>query len=169
MTVRFSVMKEIERVRAYLKDRDPALHIIELDSDTSTAYLAAQALGTEVGQIAKSILFKSKTGDYFMVVSAGDVKIDNRAIKELAGSRVKMASAEEVNEITGFNIGGVCPFAMKTEVPVYLDESLQRYDVVYAAAGSANTALPITYAQLAQITGGSLVNLGVNPHQDEEK
>ncbi|MDD2586194.1 MAG: YbaK/EbsC family protein [Syntrophomonadaceae bacterium] len=162
-------MKEIERVRDYLKNRDPSLRIIELDSDTSTAYLAAQALGTEVGQIAKSILFKSKTGDYFMVVSAGDVKINNRAIKELAGSRVKMASAEEVNEITGFNIGGVCPFAMETEVPVYLDESLQRYDVVYAAAGSSNTALPITYAQLVQITGGSLVNVGVNPHQDEEK
>ncbi len=148
-------MNEIARVRAYLQERNPELNIIELEEDTSTAFLAAQALGTEVGQIAKSILFKITEGKYFMVVAAGDIRIDNKALKNLIGARARMANAEEVLDITGFNIGGVCPFAMKVEIPVYLDESLLRYDVVYAAAGTGNTALPITYQQLLDITGGT--------------
>ncbi|MBC7075973.1 MAG: YbaK/EbsC family protein [Syntrophomonadaceae bacterium] len=147
-------MKEIERVRDYLKEKNPALQIIELDEDTSTAYLAAGALGTETGQIAKSILFKSKHNGYLMVVSAGDVRIDSKAVKNLVGSRVRMANAEEVKEITGFDIGGVCPFALKNNIPVFLDESLKRYDIVYTAAGTANTALPITFEELRKITNG---------------
>lgn len=147
-------MQEIEKVRNYLQERNPQLHIIVLDDDTSTAHLAAQALGTEVGQIAKSILFKTKKERYLMVVSAGDVRLDSKAIKEAIGERVRMANPEEVREVTGFNIGGVCPFALRQEVPVYLDESLKRYEIVYAAAGTANTALPISYNELMQITGG---------------
>lgn len=154
-------MNEIERVRAYLKEKNPELNIIVLQEDTSTAFLAAQALGTEVGQIAKSILFKLNQEDFFMVVSAGDVKIDNKAIKNLVGSRARMANGEEVREITGFNIGGVCPFAMKIQVPVYLDESLKRYDVVYAAAGTGNTALPISYDELLRITQGQPCRVSV--------
>ncbi len=147
-------MDKIEKVRAFLNSRNPELKIIVLEEDTSTSYLAAQALGTEVGQIAKSILFKTKSEDYLLIVSAGDVKIDNKAVKELIGSRVRMANAEEVEQVTGFSIGGVCPFALKQEVPVFLDESLRRYDVVYAAAGTGNTALPISFEELCRITGG---------------
>lgn len=147
-------MTEIERVRNYLQDKNPRLRIIELEENTSTAPLAAQALGLEVGQIAKSILFKTKNEEYLMVVSAGDVKLDSKAIKELVGQRVRMANADEVFEITGFQVGGVCPFALKQQVPIYLDESLLRYDLVYAAAGTANTALPISFQELAEITGG---------------
>jgi prolyl-tRNA editing enzyme YbaK/EbsC (Cys-tRNA(Pro) deacylase) len=145
---------KIEKVRTFLNSRNPELKIIVLEEDTSTSYLAAQALGTEVGQIAKSILFKTKNDDYLLIVSAGDVKIDNKAVKELVGSRVRMANAEEVEQVTGFSIGGVCPFALKQEVPVFLDESLRRYDVVYAAAGTSNTALPISFEELCRITGG---------------
>ncbi|HPF44561.1 MAG TPA: YbaK/EbsC family protein [Syntrophomonadaceae bacterium] len=147
-------MDKIEKVRTFLNSRNPELKIIVLEEDTSTSYLAAQALGTEVGQIAKSILFKTKNDDYLLIVSAGDVKIDNKAVKELVGSRVRMANAEEVEQVTGFSIGGVCPFALKQEVPVFLDESLRRYDVVYAAAGTSNTALPISFEELCRITGG---------------
>lgn len=146
-------MQEIERVRDYLQQRNPRLQIIELDDDTSTAPLAAAALGKEVGQIAKSILFKGKN-DFFMIVAAGDIRIDNKAVKDLAGSRVRMANADEVLAITGFPVGGVCPFALNEPVTVYLDESLKRYDVVYAAAGAGNTALPITYDELYEITHG---------------
>ena len=152
-------MKAIERVRAFLKERNPHLKIIEFDADTSTAYLAAQALGTEVGQIAKSILLKTRGNQYFMVVAAGDTRIDNRAVKNLVGSRARMASGEEVLEVTGFHIGGVCPFALRQAIPVYLDESLKRYDVVYAAAGTGNTALPITYQEIRDITNGSPCNV----------
>ncbi len=89
-----------------------------------------------------------------MVVSAGDVRMDSKAIKEETGAKVRMATPEEVLEVTGFNIGGVCPFALRQEVPIYLDESLKRYDIVYAAAGTAYTALPISYEDLKQITNG---------------
>jgi prolyl-tRNA editing enzyme YbaK/EbsC (Cys-tRNA(Pro) deacylase) len=152
-------MNAIERVRDFLRERNPDLKIIEFDADTSTAHLAAQALGTEVGQIAKSILFKTRDNQYFMVVAAGDARIDNRAIKNLVGSRARMASGEEVLEVTGFRIGGVCPFALKQDIPVYLDKSLKRYDVVYAAAGTGNTALPITYQEICNITKGSPCNV----------
>lgn len=147
-------MDKIEKVRKYLKSRNPELKIIVLEDDTSTSFLAAQALGTEVGQIAKSILFKTKDENFMMIVSAGDARIDNKAVKELTGSRVRMANAEEVEQVTGFSIGGVCPFALQQEVPIFLDESLKRYDVVYAAAGTANTALPISFEELCRITGG---------------
>jgi Cys-tRNA(Pro) deacylase len=147
-------MQEMERVREYLRERNPQLNIIVLEDSTSTAPLAAQALGTEVGQIAKSILFKTKKESYLMVVSAGDVRLDSKAIKEEIGEKVRMANAEEVLQVTGFNIGGVCPFALRQEVPVYLDESLKRYEIVYAAAGTAHTALPISYEELMRITSG---------------
>jgi Cys-tRNA(Pro) deacylase len=147
-------MKEIDRVRSYLQGKNPRLQIIELEQNTSTATLAAQALGLEVGQIAKSIVFKTKKDEYLMVVSAGDVKLDSKAIKETVGQRVRMANPDEVLRVTGFSIGGVCPFALATELPVYLDESLLRYDLVYAAAGTANTALPISFQELLDITGG---------------
>jgi len=148
------VMNEIERVRVYLQEKNPQLEIIVLEDNTSTAALAAQALGTEVGQIAKSILFKTKSENYFMVVSAGDVRMDSKAMKEELGEKVRMANADEVLAMTGFNVGGVCPFALHQELPIYLDESLKRYDVVYAAAGTAHTALPISYEELLNITAG---------------
>ena len=152
-------MSPLEIVRSYLQEREPSLNIIELDSTTATAPLAAAALGTSVGSIAKSILFKGKDDRYLMIVSAGDVRLESKAIKELAGCRVRMATADEVTAITGFSIGGVCPFALKPgQVEVFLDASLKDYDIVYAAAGSANSALPITYEQLQRVTGGQPCN-----------
>lgn len=147
-------MDKIERVRNYLGSKNPELQVIFLKDDISTSFLAAQALGTEVGQIAKSILFKTRDEKFLMIVSAGDVKIDNKAVKDLAGSRVKMANAEEVEKITGFNIGGVCPFALEEDIPIYLDESLKRYEIVYTAAGTSYTALPIGFEELCRVTGG---------------
>lgn len=154
-------MRDIERVQAYLQQRMPHLQVIEFQQDTSTSALAAAALGTEVGQIAKSMLFKAKTGQYFLVVSAGDVRMDTKALRDLIGSKVRMANAEEVVEITGFPVGGVCPFDLRVEVPIYLDDSLKRYDVVYTAAGTPNSALPITYEELMEITGGRPCNVSI--------
>lgn len=156
-------MRDIDRVRAYVQQRMPHLDVIEFQQDTSTAPLAAAALGTEVGQIAKSMLFKAKTGQFFMVVAAGDVRMDPKALKELLGSRVRMADASEVFEVTGFPVGGVCPFDLKSAVPVYLDESLKRYPVVYAAAGTPNSALPIRYDELMSITGGQACMVSLAP------
>jgi prolyl-tRNA editing enzyme YbaK/EbsC (Cys-tRNA(Pro) deacylase) len=149
-------VRDIERVQAYVQQRMPHLQVIEFQQDTSTSALAAAALGTEVGQIAKSMLFKAKTGQYFLVVSAGDVRMDTKALRDLIGSKVRMANAEEVVEITGFPVGGVCPFDLRVEVPIYLDDSLKRYDVVYTAAGTPNSALPITYEAVNTIIDGFL-------------
>lgn len=147
-------MSPIERVRAFFNEKQSDLVIIEMNEDTSTAQLAARALGTEVGQIAKSILFKTRQGAYVMVISAGDVRVDTRSMKELIGSKVRMASSDEVEEMTGYTIGGVCPFALPGPITVYLDESLKRFEVTYAAAGTSNTAVPATFAQLLEVTGG---------------
>lgn len=147
-------MDPIKRVENFLHEYDPELEVIVLEENTATAPLAARALGTEVGQIAKSILFKTKKDEYLMVVSAGDVRLDSKRIKEAVGQRVRMARAEEVEEVTGYKPGGVCPFDLSEEIDVYLDDSLKKYGLVYAAAGTANTALPIAYEQLREITGG---------------
>lgn len=156
-------MRDIDRVQAYIHQRMPHLNVIEFEQDTSTSALAAAALGTEVGQIAKSMLFKAKTGNYFMVVAAGDVRMDPKALRDLLGSRVRMANSDEVLEITGFPVGGVCPFDLKVDVPIYLDVSLKRYPVVYAAAGTPNSALPIKYSELLNITGGKACQVSVLP------
>ena len=154
-------MRDIHRVQAWLQQRKPHLKVIEFQQDTSTSALAAAALGIEVGQIAKSMLFKAKTGEYHLVVSAGDVRLDTKALRDLVGSRVRMANSEEVLEVTGFPVGGVCPFDLKVDLPIYLDESLKRYEVVYAAAGTSNSALPITYAELMEITDGKPCDVSI--------
>jgi len=144
----------VERVQKYLEQFNPGLRVIEFNVDTSTSELAAKALGVEVGQIAKSMVYKSKTG-FLMIVAAGDVRLDAKLIKELAGSRVRMATPDETLEVTSHPVGGVCPFDLSAPIPIYLDESLKRFDVVYAAAGTANSALPISYEELMEITKGS--------------
>lgn len=144
----------VERVQEYLEQFNPGLRVIEFEVDTSTSELAARALGVEVGQIAKSMVYKSKTG-FLMIVAAGDVRLDAKLIKELAGSRVRMATPDETLAVTSHPVGGVCPFDLSSPIPIYLDDSLKRFDVVYAAAGTANSALPISYSELMEITGGS--------------
>lgn len=147
----------INRVRDYLKGFDPSLDPIEFKEATSTVEEAAQAVGVEPAQIAKTILFKA--GDqYGLFVMAGDVRIKQRVVKSLLGGKPKMASPEEVEEVTGYRVGGVCPFALAREVPIFLDESMQRFDVVYTAAGTPRSALPITFEKLQEITSGTVVN-----------
>jgi len=143
-----------ERVQNYIQGIIPGIEVIVLKENTSTSELAAQALGLEVGQIAKSILYKSKD-DYLMVVAAGDVRLDGKLVKQLAGSRVRMANAEEVMAVTGYPPGGVCPFALPTVFPIYADASLQRFEVVYAAAGSPHSAVPVTFDELMALTGAN--------------
>lgn len=96
-----------------------------------------------------------------MVVAAGDVRLDGKLVKQLAGSRVRMANAEEVMEATGYPPGGVCPFALPRVFPVYADASLQRFDVVYAAAGSPHSAVPVTFEELIALTGAIPCNVAL--------
>ncbi|HHT01178.1 MAG TPA: YbaK/EbsC family protein [Firmicutes bacterium] len=151
-------MDPLKRVRDYLQ-RNGNFPIILFDTDTSTAPLAAAALGVEVGQIAKSIVFVGKKGSQALVVTCGDQRVDSKKLRQLTGEKMRLANPEETLSITGFPPGGVCPFALPEELPVLVDASLSRYPVVYAAAGTANSAVPISAEQLIRLTGGQVVDL----------
>ena len=123
------------------------------EGSTPTAGTAAARIGVEVGQIAKSLLFRGASGRLVMVVCAGDRKVSSGAAKRLAGEKLSMANAEETERATGFRPGGVCPFGLEG-VDIYIDESLRDWAVVYPAAGNDATGVPTTYGQLLEITGG---------------
>lgn len=148
----------VERVRAFVQAFDPSLDPVEYPETTGTAPEAARTLGVELGQIAKSILFRC--GDrYGLFVLAGDVRMDQKKVKQLlGGGKVRVATPAEAEEVTGFSVGGVCPFALKTAIPVFLDRSMQRFDRIYAAAGTSRAVLPLTFAQLQAITGGTVID-----------
>ena len=123
-------MDKLQRVQNYVDEFGLGLKVIEQEGDTSTVQKAAETLGLEVGQIAKSLLFRLNDEKYIMIVSAGDVKIDSKKFKKIFSERPNLAKPKEVEEITGYPIGGVCPFAMEKPIDVYLDTSLKRFDVV---------------------------------------
>jgi len=121
---------------------------------TPTSILAAQKIGCKVGQIAKSILVKTKAGKYFLIVCAGDLRIDNKKLKDLIGAKARMATAEETEQQTGFKPGGVCPFGI-SRTEIYIDRSLKQYDTIYPAAGTDASGVPITFIQLLSIVDGT--------------
>ncbi|HET6451184.1 MAG TPA: YbaK/EbsC family protein [Spirochaetia bacterium] len=123
---------------------------------TATSVLAAQQLGVTVGQIAKSLLFVGKDGRYFMVVCPGDKRLSNGKLKAVTGVKSRMASAEEALQVTGFGPGGVCPFGVDSRVSLFIDQSLSQYSTIYPAAGTDSSGVPMTFAQLVAITGGTV-------------
>lgn len=129
------------------------------EGSTPTAETAAAKIGVEVGQIAKSLLFKGcSSGKAVLVVCAGDRKLSSGKLKKLCGEKMSMTDSEETFALTGFRPGGVCPFGV-TEIPVYLDDSLKAWDRIFPAAGNNSTGVPTTYAQLLAITGAGTCDL----------
>jgi prolyl-tRNA editing enzyme YbaK/EbsC (Cys-tRNA(Pro) deacylase) len=128
---------------------------------TPTVASAARRIGVEEGQIAKSLLFRDKAGRFHLMVCAGDAKVSSGKLKRLVGSNTSMANHEETFAVTGFRPGGVCPFGVT--VPVYIDESLKRFDTVYPAAGNDATGVPTTFGQLLAITGGQACDVCTLP------
>jgi Cys-tRNA(Pro) deacylase len=146
-------MTPLERVEAFLKDH-PDLSVRLFDVSTHTSDLAAQALGVEVGQIAKSLVFNAG-GTLVLVVTSGDQRVNTKKLaKALGVGKVRFADADTVLDETGFPVGGVSPVGLLKQLPIYLDTSLQRFTMVYAAAGTANSALPVTPERLRDITSG---------------
>ena len=138
------------------------LQVITFAVDTSTSELAAKALNVAVGQIAKSLCFLGD-GEPFLVVSVGDKKMDSKKLaKALNKKKIKFADAQKVFDCTGFLPGGVCPFALQEDIPIYLDQSLWQYEVVYAAAGTSDTAVPIKPQYLLEITKGQLIDATID-------
>jgi prolyl-tRNA editing enzyme YbaK/EbsC (Cys-tRNA(Pro) deacylase) len=139
----------LEQVRAYLRRWNKDGGIIEKDIPTATVELAAAALGVEPARIAKSISLKG-SGGAVLVVTAGDMKIDNRKFRGYFGFKPRMLNPEEVLELTGHAPGGVCPFALPSGVDVYLDSSMKRFQTVFPACGSANSAIELTLPELEE-------------------
>lgn len=137
----------IDLVRDYLKRYHRDQDIIELSESSATVELAAAALGTQPERIAKSLSFMGND-EALLVVCAGDCKVDNRSFKEYFGIKAKMLKPEEVEQYTNHTIGGVCPFAIPSQTKVYLDVSLQRFDYIYPACGSSNSAIKLSCEEL---------------------
>ena len=146
-----------DKVRAVLEMN--GLEAIEFEAgSTPTAPMAAQCLGVTVGQIAKSLLFVGKSGEFTMVVCAGDWKVSNSRLKHAIGVKTRMARAGETLAATGFEPGGVCPFAVDG-IDILIDESLSRFDVVYPAAGTDASGVPLRFEELVRITAGRICSV----------
>ncbi len=139
----------IEKVRDYLEGFGAGDRIIEFPESSATVELAAHAAGVIPARIAKSITFQDGDG-CLMLVTAGDTKIDNRKFKDTFHFKAKMLSPEQTLAFTGHAVGGVCPFALPEGVKVFLDSSLRRFDTVFPAAGSSNSAIQLTMQQLEE-------------------
>jgi prolyl-tRNA editing enzyme YbaK/EbsC (Cys-tRNA(Pro) deacylase) len=137
----------IEKVREHFKKWGRDTDILEFETSSATVELAAQALDVEPGRIAKTISFKDGEGA-MLVVMAGDAKTDNGKFKAEFGFKARMLTTDEALDYTGHAVGGVCPFGLKNDVPVYLDISLKRFDTVYPACGSSNSAIELTCEEL---------------------
>ena len=142
----------IERVKEYFRQYDMEDKILEFDVSSATVELAAQALGCEPQRIAKTLSFKIGDGA-ILIVAAGDARINNGKYKAKFGIKAKMLSADEVEQMVGHAVGGVCPFGINEGVKVYLDESLKRFETVFPACGSSNSAMEMTMEDLERYSG----------------
>lgn len=144
----------IQRVREYLSTMDMDDKIMEFEVSSATVELAAKAVGCEPERIAKTMSFMVD-GKAILIVIAGDAKVDNQKYKARFATKAKMLSPDQVTELIGHAVGGVCPFAVNEGVAIYLDESLKRFDKVYPAAGSDSSAIGLTLPELEKLSGSS--------------
>ena len=142
----------IERVRNYLQKWNMQDRIQEFDVSSATVELAAQALNVEGARIAKTLSYLVD-GGAILVVAAGDIRVDNRKFKDAFHTKAKMLTADQAAGMVGHAVGGVCPFGVNEGVKVYLDVSLKRFETVYPAAGSSNSAIELTIPELEELSG----------------
>ena len=143
----------IERARAWLEAQGLADRIMEFGVSSATVALAAEAAGVIPARIAKTLSFLTPEGPV-LVVTAGDMKIDNPKFKAAFHTKAKMLDAASVEALIGHGVGGVCPFGVEPGVRTFLDASLRRFDTVFPACGSANSAIELTPAQLESVAQG---------------
>ncbi len=145
----------IETVRRFFQERGREGDVLEFSVSSATVELAAAALGVIPARIAKSLTFAGENG-CIMVVAAGDAKVDNAKFKRQFSCKAKMLPPDQVLSFTGHAVGGVCPFGIdSSKVTVYLDRSLQRFDTVFPAAGSSNSAIQLTCSELEEYAGSA--------------
>ncbi|EHL97903.1 YbaK/proline--tRNA ligase associated domain protein [Acetobacteraceae bacterium AT-5844] len=148
----------LESVRAFLAEKAPGITILETDTPTPTVADAAAVHGVAPGQIAKTLSLR--VGErVLLVVARGDARLDNKKAKAAFGGKTRMLEAEQVVALTGHPIGGVCPFGLATELPVYCDVSLKAFEEVLPAAGSVNSALRISPDHMAALVAEGWVDV----------
>jgi prolyl-tRNA editing enzyme YbaK/EbsC (Cys-tRNA(Pro) deacylase) len=155
----------LESVRAWLAEHAPDLPLIEVAESTATVATAAAALGVKPGRIAKTLAVRVGA-ETFLLVARGDARLDNAKTKAAFGGRPRMLGPEETLALTGHPVGGVCPFGLANPLPVYLDVSLQHFDLVYPAAGSLNSSVEVTPQRLFGLVAKAWVDL-CRPPQTE--
>ncbi len=149
----------VKRVQKYLNEYNLNLKVISLDTSARTALEAASSLNCEVGAIVKSLIFKTEN-KFILCLIAGDKKVSLKKIKKTLNIKdAAMASADEVKNISGFTIGGVSPIGHLNKLNTYIDNSLERFDTLYAAAGHPNCIFKIDYKNLQKITNGLIKNI----------
>ena len=149
----------VKRVDRILKEFDPNQKVIVLNSSARTALEAASSLGCEVGAIVKSLLFKTENS-FLLCLISGDKKASlNKIKKKLDTKDLSMATADKVKIITGFTIGGVSPIGHTKKIDILIDNSLERFNSLYAAAGHSNCVFKINFKDLQKITNGSIIDL----------
>lgn len=156
----------VESVRKHFTDRGLKDPVIELTESGATVALAAQAIGVEPGEIAKTLSFRLKD-KFILIVASGVAKIDNKKYKNFFGEKARMLDFEEVEEITGHPVGGVCPFGLKQELEIYLDISMKTYKEVYPAAGSKTCIMKISVEDLQEVTKGIWIDVCQDVHNLE--
>lgn len=156
----------VEEVRAYFTHRGLPYTIQELEKSTETVELAAQALGVEPALIAKTLAFRVKEKG-IILVTRGDARVDTKKFRQAFQAKPRMMSPDEVLAVTGHPVGGVCPFALKQPMDIFLDESLRPLERVYPAAGSPNSHIGISPGELARITGASWVDVCRDFREDD--
>ena len=144
----------IEKVKAYFKEFGIENKVMELENSSATVELAAAALGTAPERIAKTLSFLVDDNP-ILIVAAGDARVDNQKYRTVFGAKAKMIPSEDVERIIGHAIGGVCPFAINEGIKVYLDESLKRFETVFPACGSSNSAIELTLPELEKYSNSS--------------
>ena len=148
----------LDSVRAFFAENAPDITVIETEASSATVAEAAAAHGVDPAQIAKTICLR--VGEQAMLlVAGGTARLDNRKAREAFGGKARMLGLDEVVELTGHPIGGVCPFGLKTPLPIYCDQSLRRFSEVLPAAGATNAAVRIETTRLAELVGASWVDV----------
>jgi prolyl-tRNA editing enzyme YbaK/EbsC (Cys-tRNA(Pro) deacylase) len=154
----------LESVRAFFAENAPDIAIIESPISSATVTLAAEAYGVEPGRIAKTLSLRVG-GRVVLIVAAGTARMDNKKLKGHFGGKPKLLGVHEVAEITGHDVGGVCPFGLKTPLPVYCDISLKAFDEVVPAAGSTHSAVRIAPSRMAELTSAEWVDVCQDPQE----
>lgn len=148
----------VESVKQFFSTNNLDYHIYELSESTATVELAAKAHNVEPAMIAKSMALRLKD-KYIIIVTAGDAKLDNKKFKIAFNEKIIFVKMDDVLDITGHPVGGVCPFGLKCNFDIFLDDSLKRFDYVYPAAGSSNTSIKIKPDDLRDITNATWISV----------